>query len=174
MKRELIEIEIDIEVYKAIEAQRLSFDESKNDILRRQFGIGRGSQMLTQPPAAFAPPREKRQRRSGQYSVSWTGGQAAGTSLKDVLKTTILALEERSPGFIEILARHRTPRGRRIVASKPEELYPGNPQLVEQGAERLDSRWWFDTNVSTGQCQTYLNVIGDLAAAGAVKLEKLR
>ncbi len=165
-------IEIDIDVYKAIETRRASFAESQNDILRRQFGIELAR--ISDTNAILPRPAivERKQRKSGNYAVTWTGGEALGVSLKGVLKKTILALEKASPGFLEILSRHRTSRGRRIVARKPEELYPGNPQLIEQGAERLDSRWWLDTNISSGQCQSYLNVVGELSGVGAIRLEK--
>ena len=166
-------IEIDIDVYKAIEARRISFAESANEILRRQFDIG--SDRNSDPSAGLSRPilGDRKRRRSGSYTVTWAGGEVSGLSLKDVLKKTILAQEKKSPGFLETLSRHRTSRGRRIVARKPEELYPGNPHLIEQGAERLDGRWWLDTNISTGQCQRYLDVIGELSKVEAIKLEKI-
>jgi len=106
MNRQMIEIDID--VHKAIEARRFSFNESKNDILRREFGVAQVPRAPVQSPDSHPSIREKRQRRSGQYTVFWAGGEAAGTSLKDILKRTILAFEKKSPGFIDILARHRT------------------------------------------------------------------
>jgi hypothetical protein len=165
-------IEIDIDVHKAIEARRISFAESANDILRRQFDIR--SDRNSDASAGLPRPTlgDKKRRRSGSYTVTWAGGEVSGVSLKDVLKKAILAREKKSPGFLETLSRHRTSRGRRIVARKPEELYPGNPHLVEQGAERLDSRWWLDTNISTGQCQRYLDVVGELSKVGVIRLEK--
>lgn len=165
-------IEIDIDVYKAIEARRISFAETQNEILRRQFDIGADRNSSPSGGLPRSTLGDKKRRRSGTYLVTWTGGEVSGVSLKDVLKKTILAQEKRAPGFLETLSRHRTSRGRRIVARKPEELYPGNPQLVEQGAERLDGRWWLDTNISTGQCQRYLDVVGELSKAGAIRLEK--
>lgn len=165
-------IEIDIDVYKAIEARRISFAETQNEILRREFDIASDRNSSPSVGLPRATLREKNRRRSGTYTVTWTGDEVSGVSLKDVLKKTILTLDKESPGLVETLSRHRTSRGRRIVARKPEELYPGNPQLVEQGAERLDGRWWLDTNISTGQCQRYLDVVGELSKVGAIRLEK--
>jgi hypothetical protein len=165
-------VEIDIDVYKAIEIRRMSFAESQNDILRRQFGLEPGRALESRATPVPAAINERKQRKSGNYTVSWSGGETKGVTLKDVLKKTVLALEEKDAGFLEILSRHRTSRGRRIVARKPEELYPGNPQLIEQGAERLDGRWWLDTNISRGQCQSYLNVVGELSKVGSIRLGK--
>jgi hypothetical protein len=165
-------IEIDIDVYKVIETRRLSFDESHNDILRRDYGIdsqGRSNQGRTDP---LPVGRVKLTRRSGNYVATWRGDGVKATSLKSILKETILKLAKGRPGLIEDLSKHRTSRGRRIVARKPEELYPGNPQLVEHGAEQLDSRWWYDTNVSTNQCRRYLDVIGRLGDVDRISLEK--
>ena len=68
-------IEIDIDVYKAIETRRASFAESQNDILRRQFGIEQGRNSDTNAILSRPALVERKQRRSGNYTVTWTGGQ---------------------------------------------------------------------------------------------------
>jgi len=165
-------IEIDLDVYKGIEARRISFDESHNDILRGDYGVHGIAHRAAAQIGALPIGRAKQSRRSGNYAAAWLGGDVRATSLKSLLKGTILELAKSRPGFIDELSKHRTSRGRRIVARKAEELYPNNPQLVEHGAEQLDSRWWYDTNVSTGQCSKYLAVIGELSGVGNIALEK--
>jgi hypothetical protein len=168
----LTTIEIDIDVYKVIEARRISFDESHNDILRRDYKIGGELPIGARTLAATPTDRVKQTRKSGNYGATWRGGGVTANSLKRILKETILKLAKDNPALVENLSKHRTTRGRRIVARKPEELYPGNPHLVEHGAERLDSRWWYDTNVSTNQCRKYLGVIGQISGAGVINLDK--
>ena len=153
----LAPIEIDIEVHKAIEARRLSFDERPNDILRREFGLKRDDAR----PAAMEP-RVRRSRAGGEYLVKIGAGEIRARSLKEALKKTMMEIEDAQPGFFEKLSLHRTSRGRRIIARTADELYPGKPQLVQNCAERLNGRWWFDTNISRDQCAKYLEVIGKI------------
>jgi hypothetical protein len=153
-------VEIDIHIHKAIEANRTSFDETSKDILKRMLGI-RSAQSQINP--AQIEPRERLSRKRGLYSCVLFDKKLSGGSLKDLLKAAILLIESNQNGFIEKLAAHRTARGRRIAARKPEELYPGRPDLAAQCAERLDQRWWFDTNISLRQTQKYLDVISEIA-----------
>ncbi len=164
-------IEIDLDVYKAIESRRQTFDESENDILRRDY---LRNSVIAVPGEAARPTadRSKLTRKSGDYDAMWKSGAVTANSLKALLKATILELARTRPALVENISKHRTSRGRRIVARKPEELYPGNPQLIDKCAAQLDSRWWYDTNVSTGQCQSYLNVIGAIAEVGDIQIAK--
>lgn len=151
------QIAVDLDVYKAIEAKRLSFDEPHNAILRRVLGLG------SKPNSLRSDDRVRASRRGGEYELQIFGETVAVSSLKEVVRTALLKIEERKPGFIaNTLARHQTPRGRRIVALTADEIYPGNPQLVRH-AERLNSKWWFDTNISRRACQRYLTTMSILA-----------
>lgn len=154
------QIGIDIDVNRAIEAERKDFDETPNDILRRHFRIGLGKIAEVEEVSRGSSVRHP--RRGGDYSVKLLKEKVAGGSLKVILKGVLLQMEHEQAGFLDKLARHRTSRGRRIVARKPEELYPGKPQLVKASAESLNPRWWYDTNVSFNQTQRYLNVIAEL------------
>ncbi len=162
------QIDVDLDVHKAIEARRLSFGETENQILRRVFEIG----MPATVSVRGVEPRERPSRRGGNYKSKLFGKEITSGSLKEVLKAAMLGIESQNPGFLEKLGGHRTVRGRRIVARKPEELYPGKPQLVENCAERLDSKWWFDTNVSFNQTRRYLRAIADIAGIKELTVEK--
>lgn len=49
-----------------------------------------------------------------------------------------------------------------MIAKSPEGIYPLSPQLAEF-AEKLDSKWWFDTNVGREQVAAYLKTMAKLA-----------
>jgi hypothetical protein len=166
-------MEVDLELHKAIEKHRCALDESQTDIVRRVIISGRGSfNSPVAEPAVEPPGRVRLARRGGNYRVVILGTSLEAQSLKDVLKKAILLAESEKPGFVEKLAAHRTPRGRRIVARKPEEIYPGNPELVANCAEKLDQKWWYDTNISFDQCQRYLNTLAQVGGFREPRLER--
>lgn len=143
------QIAIDLEVFKALEARRQSFEEPHNTILRRVLGI-EGT-----PPINRPPDRERVLRASGTYEVSVLGETIRAKSLREALSAGLLKIEAAKPGFLEALTKRPTTRGRRIVARRPEEIYPNKPQL-EQHAARLNADWYFDTNISRRACERYL------------------
>jgi hypothetical protein len=170
---QVLTLKVDLPLHKAIESQRQSFDETQVAIARRML-LG---QTIPQPSVAresdtsLATSPHRFSRRGGNYSTQLLGTLIEAHSLKDILKRAILEVEKQKPGFIEKLAMHRTSRGRRIVARKPDELYPGKPQLVKDCAERLDEKWWYDTNISNPQCQKYLSVLGQIGGFAEPRLK---
>lgn len=148
-------IEIDLDVNKAIEAGRIGFDESPNEILRRLLGID------LRPRNADVRPIPRAPRSSGAYSSTIGPATIEANSLKELLRRAILLGEKLQPGFIDRLSRQPTPKGRHIVATSPTGLYPKSPQLVEFG-ERLNSEWWYDTNVGRNQVLAYLRQFAQL------------
>jgi hypothetical protein len=155
-------IPIDLELHKLIEANRRTLDELQVEIVRRVL-----RENLTPDKPQIELPAAKTGRRSragGIYEFKLLGNNYSEGSLKSVLKTVILAIADRQPEFVEQLSRYRTQRGRHIVAKTPHEIYPGRPQLVEQGyAEQLNKIWWFDTNISRDGCKRYLLTICEIA-----------
>lgn len=149
-------IEIDLDVHRAIENARLSFDETENAILRRALGID------PRTSTSEVRPRPRLPRSSGAYSTSIDGAMIEANSLKELLRRALLVLEKRRPGFLASLANYSTPRGRRIVARSPEALYANSPHLAGL-AEKVDSEWWFDTNVSRNQVEGYMKTLAQMA-----------
>lgn len=149
-------IPIDLDVYKALEANRISFDEPHNLILRRILGV-RGT-----APEQSPPDRERSLRSSGEYDLRILDETVRVRSLREALSTALLRVEGAQPGFLEKLTGRPTARGRRIVARKPEDIYPNKPQLIQHAA-RLNSEWYFDTNISRRACERYLVTVGLVA-----------
>jgi hypothetical protein len=148
-------IEIDLDVNKAIEAGRIDFEESPNEVLRRLLGID------LRPRDADTRPIPRTPRSSGAYTTTIGSATIEANSLKELLRRAILLSEKLQPGFIERLSGQATPKGRHIVAKTPTGLYPKSPQLMEFG-ERLNSEWWYDTNVGRNQVLAYLKQLAQL------------
>lgn len=139
-------IQVDIDVHKAIEGRRSSFDQSENDILREVFG-------LTAPLKA-PPQRPTRSSGDGRFRVTIGGRVIAEGSIKQAYKRAILALAKDRPHFLQRLGEIETP-GRRLIAKTPAQLYKNTPSLVSF-AEPLDRGWWIDTNLSRQQAVSRL------------------
>lgn len=147
-------VPIDLEVYKALEANRISFDEPHNSILRRLLAV--------KGPAPLPTERERLSRSSGDYVLEILGEKIGVRSIREALSTALLKVEALQPGFFEKLTKRPTTRGRRIVARRPEDVYPNKPHLAPHAA-RLNADWVFDTNISRRACERYLAIIALLA-----------
>src|SRR4051812_13426101 len=92
------EIEIDIEVHRAIERARLGFGESANDILRRLLLPGRAGRPRPGPgrtsaaPAAAVSPRSR-----GLWTVEICGRRIAAANLKDAYRVLLRELDAAHP-----------------------------------------------------------------------------
>ncbi len=148
-------VDIDLDVSKAIEAGRIGFEESPNQILRRLLGID------LRPKDADTRPVPRATRSSGAYSTTIGSATIEANSLKELLRRAILLCEKLQPGFIDQLSDQSTLRGRHIVAKSASELYPKSPQLAGFG-ERLNNEWWYDTNVGRAQVLAYLKQFAQL------------
>ena len=137
-------VEVDIDVNRVIEAGRLEFDETHNQILRRLLSIDTGPVV----------PRVGVARSSGAYSTVIGKTPVEANGLKELLRRVILLCAKIHPGFVDELSRMPTPRGRFIVARTPEGLYPHSRHLAGH-AERLDADWWYDNNVGRDQVASY-------------------
>lgn len=154
-------IEIDIDVNRAIENGRRAFEESPNAILRRLLGLD------VIPKVATLPSQLRQSRSSGAYSTSLGSAVVEANSLKELLRRVLLLAERRRPGILAEIAAISTPKGRHIVGSSPEALYPRSPHLTRL-AERLNDGWWFDTNVGKAQVLAYLKLISQILKLGQI------
>jgi hypothetical protein len=156
-------IYIDLDVYKALEANRISFNEDHNTILRR---------LLSLMPSSDQPPERPRQTRSsGEYSLHLFGEEIGIKNVREALSTALLKVESAKPGFLDKLSKRQTAKGRRIVSRKPEDIHPNRPQLTKW-AYPLNSEWYFDTNISRETCARYLEIIASVAGIETPRLVK--
>lgn len=152
------QIEIDIDVNRVIEAGRLHFGETENDILRRLL-LG----TKDKPKAIKLQPAERRNERvTGDFSFALFGKTHPANSLKDGYKKILRELVKRDSGFAPRLAEVKTP-ARRLIARTPEALYMSSPHLAKDFAERLDDAWWVDLNLSTQQVRRRVEITCNIA-----------
>lgn len=145
-------VKIDIDVHRAIEARRVTFDQSPNDILRKVFGL----------PDAAPDPSEST-RRTGRFPYTLLGEKTEGTSLKEVYMSCLRKLAARDPRFLKRLSKAAT-RGRRIVARTPDALYISTPELSRKNLHsRLTGEWWVDTNLSRPMYARRLEIACEVA-----------
>ena len=153
MSQHFIGIEIDLEVYKAIEVKRSSFAQKQNDILR---------ELLDLHPA-WAPVERTlfqkeegttRKRITGDYDFLLFGTRHHSSSLKDSYLKCLVELGQQESGFFEKLSKVEISAARRIIAKEPEELFIKSPHLAKDYAERLNDKWWVDINISQQQVET--------------------
>jgi hypothetical protein len=96
----------------------------------------------------------KSARRSGDYWFELNDRRIDCRSLKELLAEGLKAIEKRRPGTLEKLS-HIKPRTRRIVAHEPRELFD-QAHLSKQFAEKLINGWYYGTNNSAHETNTWL------------------
>lgn len=145
---------IDLDVHRAIENRRTSFDQSHNAILREVLGLAPAPKQAVRP--------HRRLRRTGTYAFVLHGDRIEAGSLKEAYTACLRKLGEFDPRFFERLSRVTT-RSRRIVAKNPTDLFLKKPELAEKYAARLSGPWWVDTNLSRAQCEQRLRTACEIA-----------
>lgn len=146
MQRRTIEIEID--VHRAIERERLALGESENDILRRLLRPGRTRAIVPRGAAGAArPPGPSRGR--GLWSVDIGGRRIPAANAKQAYRILLRELAAAHPHFLEAFAEEQG-RSRRFVARTPAALYGKSAHLARH-AEPLVEGWYFDSNLSAAR-----------------------
>ena len=116
-------------------------------------GSGSGSPAPTAAPTIIYSPRARLLKHGGRYLFDIRGKLVECSSLKDMLKKGLLAIEEHSPGMLTELAKLK-PRTRRIVAQKASDLF-ADPKLTRFG-EPLKPGWFYGTNNSAATTKDWL------------------
>ena len=142
----LTSIEVDLEVYKAIEGARLSFNESQNAILRR---------ILLETPSELyegdsALSLAQGERTTGSHSFLFKGKSYKANTQKAAYRKILLLLYETDKDFIKNNSSYRTSHGRRMIARDRPDL---GSAAARQKAEILVDGYWFDTNLNLDQKQ---------------------
>jgi hypothetical protein len=158
----LKQIGIDVDIHREIEAHRISFSESDNDILRR---------MLLKQPSARLPATNETKRRvtsehrtRGDWIVTFFGETHAAPNMKEAYKKLLLLLDERYPNFLQKFAT-RSSRSRLFISKNPEDIYGSAPHLAQDHAKPLTKGWFFDTNLSREQVDARLAVASEVVDA---------
>lgn len=148
-------IKIDMDVYKAIEASRVRFDEQQNDILRRVLLDGAAATLEPPEPQETGAVSDRAERATGEYAFLLKGEHFSSSSLKSAYRNCLLRLAYQDPAFLPNLSKEETP-ARRIVATDAKYLYKKTPHLADEFAEILTKGWWYDTNLSQQQVESRL------------------
>ena len=144
----LAQIEISLATFKAIEAARLSFTETHDEIVRRALALRVSrSQMTVRNSARAAPPAT---RRRGNISVKLFGNSQPVANLKSAYICILKGLVRHKPSLFEHLADEGRTR-RRWIARSAEGLYADSPHLARDHAFPIQGDWHLDTNLSRAQ-----------------------
>jgi hypothetical protein len=141
-------IEVDFDVYRALWLRRTSEETTFNDVLRELLLIGDPGQVPEPKPPSPPTPPDPLRGTGYQLRGHWRAARTA----KEVLVGVLRDLAREDPQFPSRLAAIANARGRkrRYVAQRPEDLYPGRPDLAHESAE-FTSGWYVGTNISNGE-----------------------
>lgn len=149
------QIAVDVDVNRAIEAERRTFAESPNDILRR---ILLGQAAAVKPNTAPAPmvavseldmPRFGA-RMMGHWQAKLADAVVSASSLKEAYCRFIVLANQHDREFLERFALLKG-KTRRYIARRPEDLYLKSPHLAKDYAVALVPGWYIDSNLSESQ-----------------------
>ncbi len=145
------QISVSLSTWKAIEAQRLSFDENHDSIIRRALSARTTAkkQLVREALRSDIPV----QRRRGDMSVEISGRDIPVANLKAAYIEILSQLVKSRHSLFQMLLKEGSDR-RRWIALTPQELFPLSPHLVKQHAYQIAPNWFIDTNLSKSQIMT--------------------
>lgn len=166
----MAQITVSLATWKAIEAQRLSFVEDHDAIIRRALTVrtDRRSQMTRALIRTDIPV----ERRRGNMSVEVAGRFSQVANLKPAYITILSQLVKRRPSLFQMLLSEGTQR-RRWIAIRAEALFPNSPHLARDHAHEIAPSWFIDTNVSKAQIMARLAkacALSDLSFGDTVRI----
>ena len=156
----LTNVSLSLATYKAIEAQRLSFGESHDAIIRRALADRSGRRSQAAGRAALLARGAPRKR--GRVRVTLFGREQDAFNLRDAYLVIITALTRHKASLLQLLANEGSTR-RRWVARSPEALFVTAPHLAAEHAHKIAPDWFIDTNVSRAQIIARLTVAARIA-----------
>ncbi len=156
----LTEVRVSLATWKAIEAQRLSFAETHDAIIRRALAERSGRR--TQAVARAMSAARGAPRRRGQIRTRLFGREQDVLNLREAYLVILTGLVRHKASLFQLLAAEGTAR-RRWIAPSPEGLFVSAPHLASLHAHRIAPDWFVDTNVSRAQIVTRLTVAARLA-----------
>lgn len=157
---EMKQIGIDVDVYRVIEFNRLSFAEVENDILRRLL-LGDSAETSTNA-VRVRPSRQAQERVRGDWVVHVGSTSSAEGNLKASYCSALRQLEARKSGFLQAFSQLRG-RSRRYVARVASDLYENSKHLANDYALELVPGWYVDTNLSEEQVAQRMKAAAEVA-----------
>lgn len=157
------EIVIDVDVNRVIEANRVSFAEKENDILRRlllERPISVDGPSISAVTQLESPSFGSRQR--GIWQVRLGDEVVAASNLKDAYCNLLRLGHERDALFLDRFSTYKA-KTRRYVARRGVDLYLSSPHLAAKYAIELVPGWFVDGNLSEEQ-------VGKRARAAALAI----
>jgi hypothetical protein len=147
----MAQIAVSLSTWKAIEAQRLSFEEDHDSIIRRALIMkaSRKPSLMKRTLAASMTVTRKR----GNLAIEVAGRQTEVPNLKTAYIAILSQLVKRRPSLFQQLLKEGSNR-RRWIAMTPAALFPLSPHLAQQHAYRIAPDWYVDTNLSRAQIET--------------------
>jgi hypothetical protein len=144
----MAQIEVSLATFKAIEAARLSFNESHDEIMRRVLATPKSrTRELINDALRSRPPMT---RRRGNISVDLFGRNLPVANLKAAYIAILTALVRHKPSLFEHLESEGRTR-RRWISRTAEGLYADSPHLARDHAHTILPGWFLDTNLSRAQ-----------------------
>jgi len=144
------QIGIDVQVYKLIETNRLSFSETENDILHRML-LKSAPQTKIKTSAIPTPEKLQVSRKRGSWKVIIAGRQILAANMVDAYREMLLALASDNPTFLDQFSKQRG-RTRLFISKVPSNLYAdASAHLAAECAKELISGWYYDSNLSKEQ-----------------------
>jgi hypothetical protein len=154
------QIAVSLATWKAIEAQRLSFAETHDAIIRRALAERTAKRTRTAGRAVFAA--RGAPRRRGHMRVSVFGREQSVMNWRDAYLVILTALVRHKATLFHLLAVEGSPR-RRWIAPSAEALFVSAPHLAQEHAHKIAPKWFVDTNCSRAQIVTRLTIAARLA-----------
>jgi hypothetical protein len=156
----MAQIAVSLATWKAIEAQRLSFGEDHDAIIRRALAARQERKLhLVQTMRASAIPVT---RRRGDMSITVADRTEPVANLKGAYISILTMLVKRRPSLFQSLLSEGSQR-RRWIAIRAEELFPLSPHLALQHAHQIAPNWFVDTNLSKAQIEVRVARASEIA-----------
>jgi hypothetical protein len=156
----MAQIHVSLTTWKAIEAQRLSFDEDHDSIIRRALSARTNARKHAAREVLRADIPV--QRRRGDMSIYVNDREIQVANLKGAYIEILSQLVKIRPSLFQMLLKEGSDR-RRWIALSPAELFPLSPHLIRQHAYQIAPNWFIDTNLSKSQIETRCERICALA-----------
>lgn len=116
--------------------------------------------LQTSPPKPPGPPAL--QPRSVGFVLN--GQYYPARNASNVLVSVFETLSQRDRTFLErFAALPKHGRTRRYLARRPEDLYPGHPDLCYKYSVQLSTGWWLGTNLSRAQIERIIEMACEVA-----------